>query len=243
MGSAVGVLGTAHPALFDRHSTLEVELLADDMVLVDATPEALASGANKAQVGAEVVQFLRAVPLGARRWRLEGWLRGRGGTEQAVAGHAAGEPFVLLDGTPTALDPATVGTSVEIAAIGLADSTPVLATFVNRGITQRPLAPVHPRVVVPPVGGLLLSWTRRARGAWTWPDGIDAPLAEQVESYLISFGPLASPLAYWEVAEPRLELSATALADLSASLPGGSFLVRQRGTHALSEPLLLATLP
>jgi len=241
IGTTVDVLGPAHPGLFDRQSVLEVELLSDDMVLDDATPEALANGANKALIGSEIVQFLKAASLGARRWRLEGWLRGRGGTEQAAGNHAAGEPFVLLDGNATVLDPAAIDpyTAASIAAIGLADPAPVVSPIMARGITRQPLAPVHPRSATLAGGGLELCWTRRARGAWSWPDGIDAPMAEQFEGYLVSFGPLAAPLAYWEVSEPKLELSPTTL----ASLPAGSFHVRQRGTHALSQPLLLKTLP
>ena len=30
----------------------------------------------------------------------------------------------------------------------------------------------------------MLEWTRRARGAWGWPDSIETPLNEQAEAYL-----------------------------------------------------------
>jgi hypothetical protein len=90
---------------------------------------------------------------------------------------------------------------------------------------------------------LALAWTRRARGAWLWRDGVDAPLHEQAEAYEVSYGPPAEPLARWHTAEPRLTVPAATLAELAARLPGGTFQVRQIGSYALSDPLLLTILP
>ena len=98
LGAAVDVLAPANPLLFDRSATVTVELIASDMALSDATARKLGEGANRALLGGELLQFARAVPLGNRQWRLEALLRGRGGTESAVAGHSTGERFVLLDG-------------------------------------------------------------------------------------------------------------------------------------------------
>jgi hypothetical protein len=50
-------------------------------------------------------------------------------------------------------------------------------------------------------------------------------------------------LARWQTAVPRLSLAAATLADLSAALPGGTLQVRQIGSYAQSDPLLLTTLP
>ncbi len=243
-GSAIDALAVANPLLFDRSASVTIELVASDMALTDATPRMLSAGANRALLGGELIQFARAVPLGNRRWRLEALLRGRGGTESAVAGHAAGERFVLLDGQPVALDPAMVGTAAGtiIAAAGLGDATPVESAIALQGITRRSLAPVHPRAISLADNTLELAWTRRARGAWGWLDGVDAPLHEQAEVYLVTYGPLAAPLAIWEVAAPALIVSAAQRTSLAASLPGEKFRVRQKGTYALSEPLVLATL-
>ena len=244
LGSAVDALPVANPLLFDRTTTVTVELVAADMTLSDATPQMLSAGANRALLGSELIQFARAVPLGDRRWRLETLLRGRGGTESSVAGHAIGERFVLLDGKPIALDPAMVGTATGtiIAAAGLGDAMPVESTIALQGITRRPLSPVHPRAVTLADNSLELSWTRRARGAWNWLDGVDAPLHEQAEAYLVTYGPLDAPLATWEVAATSLTIDPAQRTNLAASLPGEKFRVRQLGTYALSEPLVLATL-
>lgn len=245
VGVSIDALPPASPLLFDRASTVTVELASADMDLADTTTRQMAMGANRALLGEEIVQFARATPLGNRRWRLEGLLRGRGGTEAALDGHAAGERFVLLDGAPVALDPAQVGTAAgtEIAAVGRGDDLPVVSPVRLAGITRRPLSPVHPRSAIGADGSLLLFWTRRARGAWDWLDGVDAPLHEQREEYLVTYGPLASPAAVWLADQPSLSVPASVLADLDAALPGEAFRVRQRGTYALSEPVVLATMP
>src|SRR3546814_15502306 len=62
-------------------------------------------------------------------------------------------------------------------------------------ITLRPLSPVHGWARTLADGTLELRWTRRARGAWLWSDGVDAPLHEQSERYQVGFGPVAAPVA------------------------------------------------
>ena len=245
IGVAIDALPVANPLVFDRTSTLTVALAASDMALDDASPRLMASGSNRALIGNEIIQFARAVPLGSDRWRLDGFLRGRGGTESAIAGHAIGDRFVLLDGQAVSLDPVKVGiaSGTLIAAVGLGDSTPVESPIALQGITQRPLAPVHGVARQLTDGSLSLNWTRRARGAWTWPDGVDAPLHEQAEVYIVTYGPLAAPLAQWKIDQSNLTIDPAQRASLATALPGESFRVRQQGTYALSEPLVLATLP
>jgi len=244
VGAAEDALPAANPLLFDRTASVTVQLIDEAMELSDAAGGQLAAGANRALLGEEIVQFARAVSLGSGRWRLEGLLRGRGGTEGALASHLAGERFVLLDGSPIPLDPAAVGDAggATIVAVGHGDADPVVSGIGLRGITLRPLAPVHPRVRTLTDGSLDLRWTRRARGAWLWPDGVDAPVHEQAEAYQLAYGPLSAPVAIWELAEPALLLAPAMLATLTALLPGGNLNVRQRGSYALSDPLLLATL-
>lgn len=244
MGQALTILPPASPLLFDRHSSVVVQLIAPDLPLAGADGRQLAMGANRALLGQEIIQFAKAVPLGDGRWRLEQLLRGRGGTETAIGTHAAGDRFVLLDGSAVILDPALVGTQpgTQIAAIGRGDSAPVTASLIGRGRSLRPLSPVHPRSRTLPNGDLSLGWTRRARGAWLWNDGVDAPLQEQAEAYEVSFGPPAAPIARWDVTAPQITLPAAERAALAASLPGGTFHVRQRGSYAMSDALPLATL-
>jgi len=245
LGRTTTALAAASPLMFDRRSTLDVTLVDPAMPLRAANARQLAGGSNLALIGDEIVQFARAEPLGSGRWRLRGLLRGRGGTENAVGGHLPDEPFVLISSPVVALDPAPLGAAAErrVLAIGRGDADPVEATVVLDGITLRPLAPVHPRRQVLADGTWRLRWTRRARGGWTLLDGVDVPLVEQTERYLVTLGSIGAPAALWWTATAQLELTPTTIADLSARLPGGLLQVRQQGTSAMSEPLLLCALP
>jgi len=250
-GPARSVLGQTTTGLppspgmrFEADATVDIELASVDFALTTATPEALAAGANRVLIGGELLQFAEAVPLGGTNWRLRGLLRGRGGTEaSAQSGQAAGATFVLLDGTPLLVDAGKLGSATNLAAIGLADSEPVTDPIADAGRTLRPLTPVHPRQQATPDGGLLLQWTRRARGAWGWPDGVETPLNEQVEAYLVELGSTGQPILCWELGRAELELSAATVAQLSADHSGQSLWVRQVGSFAVSEPLLLKQIP
>ncbi|WP_052223215.1 GTA baseplate fiber-binding domain-containing protein [Novosphingobium malaysiense] len=245
LGTVTSPPATGTPLLFDRHSTLEVSLVDPAMALISADVRQLALGANLALVGEEILQFARATSLGQGSWRLEGLLRGRGGTESTIASHSAGEAFVLLDSRPVMLDAGILGSGGEreVVALGRADAAPATSPVLLGGITLRPLAPVHPRCSVGPDGSLSLHWTRRARGGWQWQNGVDVPLVEQSESYLVTLGPIEVPVARWFTSRPGLDLSAAELTQLSPQFRDAPVLVRQQGTHALSDPLLLCALP
>lgn len=242
IGHELGTLPPANPLLFDRVSRLTVQLAAPDFILAEATQRQLAMGANRALLGAELIQFAHARALGSGQWELSGLWRGRGGTEAACFAHSTGERFILLDGSGTALDPDLVGTAPDalIAAVGLADQAPVTASMALRGIGFAPPSPVHARWRLATDGGATLHWVRRARGGWQWDNAAETPLNEQRELYEVTFGPLASPLRRWEVAAPALVLTPTDLADLRALDPAEPIQVRQRGDRGTSPPLLVA---
>jgi len=246
--SIAGTLAAPLPAsralLFERKAALTVDLIADDMALDPASIAAIATGANRLLVGSEIVQFAGPVRESDRRWRLEGLLRGRGGTEAAAfAGHVAGTPVTLLD---TRLVPVALRTggpaARTIAAIGAADEEAVLAPIEGLGTTQRPLTPVHPRAATLASGAFALRWIRRARGGWGWPPEIELPLVEQAELYRIGVGPVEAPFASWDAAVPELVIDGAAIAALSAAHPGAPVWVRQVGSFAASDPLHLCNL-
>lgn len=245
IGLTVTPLAPSTAAVLEREAVIEIELAAADFALNGSNPEALASGANRALIGGEVVQFACAERLAGNRWRLAGLLRGRGGTESAaLAGSAPGTAFILLDNHPVLLDPAVLGAPgpATIAAIGLADPAPVLTELLNPGLTQRPLTPVHGRVREEGDGSLALAWCRRARGAWAWQDGVDVPLIEQAEGYTVGVGGPSAPALIWETTEPRLTIAEPVWTAIRTAHPGKPLWVRQIGTAALSNPLLLLTI-
>jgi hypothetical protein len=228
--------------LLDRGRHLEVQLASDDMVLSSTTAQGLAEGRNRILVGEEILQFANATPLGSGVWHLGGLLRGRGATERSAAQvHPAGATFALLDGTPVLLDTSnpTLEAAHDIAAIGLADDTPVITGIANAGLSRRPLAPVHPTFESLGDGTWRFSWTRRARGAWNWLDTGDVPLVEQDERYLVGVGDADIPSVSWTTGEPLLALASDAAALVRANHFGEQLWVRQVGTFAMSDPLLL----
>ena len=58
----------------------------------------------------------------------------------------------------------------------------------------------------------------------------------------MTYGDLSSPIALWTVSTPLLDLDVASVADLAARAPGEIFRVRQQGSLAISEPLVLGTL-
>ncbi|WP_310530763.1 phage tail protein [Novosphingobium sp.] len=241
MGSVASALPPASPEIFDRGNHIDVDLVDPAAVLVPVTMAQLASGANRALVGRELLQFKHTEALGGGIWRLSGLLRGRGGTEAAIGNHGPGESFVLLDGEATELDAVLVGDQPgsRIAAIGLAEDAPVLSDIACRGIARRPLCPIRPKWDFDTAGALHLRWTRRARGAWVWADGVDVPLNEEAENYVVTLEAGGARLAMWATAQPELAISAGELAALQPDLATGTFVVRQQGKFALSDGLAL----
>lgn len=244
MGKLAAPLPPSPALILERQAALTLDLVAGDLALASADAEGLAAGANRLLVGGEIVQFAHAVREGDHRWRLEGLLRGRGGTEAvAQAGHDAGTSATLLDASLVPIALGRLGAAADtIAAIGAAEDEPIFAPIDGLGTTRRPLAPVHPRAATLPSGALSLRWIRRARGGWVWPPEIELPLVEQAELYRVGIGPVDSPIASWEITESALVIEAADLSALSAAHPGESLWVRQIGSFAASDPLHLHTL-
>lgn len=244
MGALESPMPGSPAMLFEPQAEAVLALVADDLDFLDSDLAGLAAGANRMLIGPELVQFLRAEPLGAGRWRLAGLLRGRGGTESAaLSGHLAGTRAVLIDDSLVPLDPLLVPsqTGSQIAGIGTGDVDAVVASLYNAGLSRRPLCPVHPRIAQVE-DSAIYSWTRRARGHYRWDDGVDVPLVEEREAYLVGFGPTTVPSVFWHVAEPAFQLSTSDRASLVAAHGPGPLWVRQVGTFDRSPPLLLASL-
>jgi hypothetical protein len=248
VGTTLDALPPASPLLLDRSSSVTIALASADQALSSVTLPALVQGANLALVGTELIQFSQATALGGGRWRLSHFLRGCAGTEAASTIHKPGEAFALADARVTPIDHAALGSAeaATILAMGRGDAEPVASPVLLAGQSGRPLAPVHARATWLPDGSLQLAWTRRARGGWHWRDGVDVPLAEEAERYLVTFQdpdePSSGQVRGWTVDSPGFALSAAEVAGLALHAPAGRFDVRHQGTHALSPPLFLARL-
>ncbi len=208
MGAAMTSLPPASAAGWDLTSHVEVELLGDSMWLESRSEDAVLAGANLAMIGQELVQFAVAQPMGARRFRLSGLLRGRRGSEWAVAGHAAGEPFVLLDLAamlPLALPLERLGETLLVRPTGNGDAaTPAMAVAIGAEAI-RPLPPVHLRYWRQ-AGLLHLAWIPQSRAGFGWPDLTDVPLGELAPLWRVAVRNAAGTVASAEVSVPAWHL-------------------------------------
>ena len=223
IGTTVDALPAGTTLRWDRQSTVDVVLAADDADLQSASEPAVLAGANLAAIGDEIVQFATVTALGARRFRLSDLLRGRRGSEAAVAGHAAGDRFVVLDERIASIDvPAeALGAPLLFRAVGPSDDPAMLSPLIvtPRGIALRPLSPATVAVVPQGSGDRSISWQRRSRAGFAWSDGTDAPLAEDGERYHVTIRSSSAVLREVDVTSPVWTYAATDFAADAAIAP------------------------
>lgn len=174
----------------DELSTLTVQLFNGSLQSVDYTT--FLSGVNYAYVGGELVVFRNAVLSGANTYTLTGFLRGRAGTEWAMASHAAGERFVFLDPTKLIAENLlltdlgnTLYFEYQLLNLFYTIANPVISHVVANG-RVKPLSPamfIAGHGSASSVSDISVSWIRRARVGAQWLDGTDVPLDESSESY------------------------------------------------------------
>lgn len=210
------------------------------MALESVDNAALLSGANRAMVGGELLQFGTAEVVGPAIWRLSRLLRGRAGTGSAAA-HTVGAPFVLLDDSapmllPEALAVAAEGGGARLQWAPRGGATMTEVPVPAAGGALLPLAPVHGRISYDGSGGVLISWRRRSRVDTGWRDHVDLPIGEGQEAWRISLSPPVPGMAPWERATADLHIAADVLAALP---PDTTIAIRQVGDFALSPPLSL----
>jgi hypothetical protein len=244
MGNADASLASGMAAGFDLVNGIEVTLLHDGMALSPATDAGLYSGQNLALIGDELIQFGSAVPTGPGRYRLSRLLRGRRGTEWAIALHGTGERFIMIEAD--SLLPLSIPADahqVDVQAMGIGDTSAVSAHLIAAGVALLPLSPVHLAADILGGGDISLSWTRRSRDGWRWVDGVDAPLAEESELYEVTIAPSAvAGRTASAVSASFLYPRAVQLADAASGATSALMSVRQIGAFGRSRVATL-TLP
>jgi hypothetical protein len=237
IGSVAGALGAGPTALFDMANGLDVQLANQEQWLQSRDDDALAMGANLAAVGDEIIQFGSAEPIAPGRFRLSKLLRGRRGSEWAVAGHVEGEDFVLLDARALKAIPLPVemtGSLITVTAHGAGDmDSPASVSRPANGEAMRPLSPAHLSARRDADGSQSLRWVRRSRLAWGWQDEIEAPADPGVQGYRIKITGSAGSIER-DVTECEAAFDASELAALGAGI--AAVEVRQVGSTALSRP-------
>lgn len=200
-GAAVGVTVAAlgdwdGGNRFDESNSLRVSLTSGTPA--STTRLGVLNGGNAIAVEAiiggttywEIVQYRDATLEDDGTYTLTGLLRGRRGTEYAMAHHAARDRVALLDtGTIRSID-------IDTAVIGI--ERPYRAVTIGDTIAQTPETDatlraerLYPLAPVLLGGGrnasldVILAWVRRTRVGGEWRDSVDASLGEDSEAYIV----------------------------------------------------------
>jgi hypothetical protein len=194
VGTLQGITGTAtllaaaNPALLDDVHAVTVTVTHGTLRSLSDTE--LLNGGNLCLIGAELVQFGLAELVATRTYVLSRLLRGRRGTEHTVAGHSAGERFVLLDAGVRllALPLAERGVAATYKAVSvgqaLTDVAPVAHT--PDAANLRPWAVAYPTATHEPDDDWRLTWYGRARFNSLWTSENDEIVADSdVQSYQV----------------------------------------------------------
>lgn len=196
------------------------------------------AGQNLALIGNELIQFLRADLIGPSRYRLSGLLRGRRGSEWAMADHNLSDPFVLIESDSLLALTIPEGTATVLAsASGIGDAVPAEATRLIEGNAVRSIAPTLLRSKETVTGDILFDWVRRSRDGWRWVDFVDAPLAEESDRYEVTTKPQPGlPRSMVQDGTHYTYSAAERAADMSAGAIALQIEVRQIGTYGPSRP-------
>ena len=183
IGTLLNNLAAGATNNFDGN-TIDVSLISGSLSSV--TELALLNGANSCVIGDEIIQFQYATLTGNNRYTLSKLLRGRLGTDHAMA-HTAGEEFVLLNS-------ALLEKQIAVNNFGLlkyykaVTSGQLLAnadeeSFTYTGKMLKPFSPVHITGSRDGSSNLTIDWIRRTRIGGEWRDNVDVPLSEESEQY------------------------------------------------------------
>ncbi|MYM54151.1 baseplate multidomain protein megatron [Thalassovita mangrovi] len=225
--ATVGVTQTAlyraRPGLWDRGNTLQVRLASGS--LESRSEDDILAGANLAAIGDgaaenwELVQFRDAELVDTNTYLLRHLLRGQQGSDALMPDSwPAGSYFVLLDNAVTQLGLSAASRNlarhyrIGPASRGYDDPSYRHYQLAFSGIGLKPFAPVHLRAEATGAGDVTLRWIRRTRvGGDSW-DGLEVPLGEEQELYLVRILDGAQVLREETVASAEWTYAAAAIA-------------------------------
>ena len=189
IGYALSALGDfAGGNVFDEANFVDVFLFNGTLSSVTET-QAL-NGANPIVLGNEELNFKNAVLIATNTYRVSGFLRGRKGTESAMASHLAGDRFVFADISTwrrISASSAEIGVTRYYKAVsfGMTLQQTSARAFANSADGLECLSVVNPGVGVDAAGNATINFSRRGRLYAEWRDYVDVPLSEATESYEI----------------------------------------------------------
>ena len=240
---AENALPAHSPNLIDFDNAITLQLLNPRGELPEREVSLSDSSAPIFWMEGELIRAGRTDSLGDGRYRLSRLQRGCFGSEDSIPGHQAMENIVLLEPERLRIldeEYAAKGAVIGLEALGIGDTDPAYAQLTVTGEATTPPCPVHGRIAATSDGGLHLSWVRRSRVDYGWQDGVDQPLSEEGESYLVELREGEVVVASWQIAEPALVIGTVEISGLGwASGAQSRFEIRQFGRFARSTPMIL----
>lgn len=188
IGTTVGTLSNwAGGQFFDEATVLRVNILYGQLASY-SRDDVLNNNAGAYLVGNEVIQARNATLVSAGVYDLTGLLRGRRGTEWAMAGHVADERFVVLNEATLnrqALNVSDIGRTLHWKAVtfGRLATTADSESLTFAAVSQKPFSPVDLRGARDS-GDLVLTWRRRTRLSTNFHAHL-YPLGEATEAYQV----------------------------------------------------------
>ncbi len=227
IGTAVGTLGDHTLGnVRDVTNSLQVQFPRDDVSFDTVTLAGLLNGRNFFFYDGELAQFQTAVKNGPGLWTFSDLLRGRRGTDQSIANHAADQKFIFLGPSKSDTTVQTVGEigvqrDYKFAPNGTDPASAEALDFTLQGNSLRPYSPVCVKVT-PNGGDWDITWVRRTRTDGAWRDNVDAGLGETSEQYEIDIYDSAfanAPVATYTSSTPTLTYTAAQATADFGSLP------------------------
>ncbi|MDQ2092539.1 baseplate multidomain protein megatron [Rhodalgimonas zhirmunskyi] len=196
IGVTTNALFAAAPGLYDKGPGLLVKLTSGTLQSVSEL--AMLNGANLAAIGDgasgnwELIQFRDAQLVDENTYMLTTRLRGQLGSDAWQPDvWPAGSYFVLLDSVPQqiglTLAQRNMARDYRIGPAQRGYDDPSYTHLVEafEGVGLKPLSPCHLTAQEQVDGSVLAQWIRRTRtGGDSW-DGMDVPLGEEREAYLV----------------------------------------------------------
>ena len=193
IGTCTTTLGAwAGGTTFDETNSVTVDI-GSQTLSSWSRDDILAGTATGYVVGDELIYARTATLVSPGVYTLTGLLRGRRGTEWAMASHTSSERFVALPASGHGLRRVVLSTSdigvtryYKAVTSGRALSTATEQTLACASVGQKPFAPVDLRAAVSD-SAVEVTWKRRTRYAtrFTGAGGISVPLGETSEAYTV----------------------------------------------------------
>lgn len=195
LGITESVLPYARPGLVDRGPALRVRMA--NGVLSSSGEDAMLNGSGVAMIGLggpdgwEVFQYAQADLVEEDVYELSLRLRGQAGSDPFIPDEwPEGATVVFLDSAVTQLKMPLSKRGLERhyrigpASEPLDDTTYEHVLMTTEGVGLRPYKPVHLKAATSG-GDVTVSWIRRSRIDGDSWQGVDVPLGEDIEQYLV----------------------------------------------------------